>query len=558
MKLHFEPNLDYQLQAIEAVCDLFRGQETCRTEFTVTHDVADAQQRMSFAENDLGIGNRLTLLDDELLANLHAIQLRNGLPPSTSLTSGDFTTEMETGTGKTYVYLRTAFELNKRYGFTKFVIVVPSVAIKEGVYKSLQITEEHFRALYSGVPFDFFLYDSGKLGQVRNFATSPNIQVMVVTVGAINKKDVNNLYKDSEKTGGEKPIDLIKATRPILIVDEPQSVDGGLSGAGKTALDAMNPLCTLRYSATHADKHHMVYRLDAVDAYERKLVKQIEVAAASVEGGHNKAFVRVVSVSNKRGVITAKVELDTQTATGVTRREVTVQDGDNLEMTTGRAIYHDCRVGEIRVTKGDEFMELRYSGGEVYLRPGQAYGDVEPLAIQRQMIQRTIKEHFTKELRLAPQGIKVLSLFFIDAVEKYRSYDADGNQVKGDYALIFEEEYRRLAKHPDFQSLFKEVDVTTAAQDVHNGYFSIDKKGGWTDTDENNQGNRDNAERAYNLIMKEKEKLLGFETPLKFTFPTPPCARAGTIRTFFRFAPCARWAPSANAARPSGAACACA
>jgi type III restriction enzyme len=517
MKLHFEPNLDYQLQAIESVCDLFRGQETCRTEFTVTHDAVGGVLMPGF-ENDLGIGNRLTLLDDELLANLHAIQLRNGLPPSASLTSGDFTTEMETGTGKTYVYLRTAFELNKRYGFTKFVIVVPSVAIKEGVYKSLQITEEHFRALYSGVPFDFFLYDSGKLGQVRNFATSPNIQVMVVTVGAINKKDVNNLYKDSEKTGGEKPIDLIKATRPILIVDEPQSVDGGLSGAGKTALDAMNPLCTLRYSATHADKHHMVYRLDAVDAYERKLVKQIEVAAASVEGGHNKAFVRVVSVSNKRGVITAKVELDTQTATGVTRREVTVQDGDNLEMTTGRAIYADCRVGEIRVTKGDEFMELRYPGGEVYLRPGQAYGDVEPLAIQRQMIQRTIKEHFTKELRLAPQGIKVLSLFFIDAVEKYRSYDADGNQVKGDYALIFEEEYRRLAKHPDFQSLFKEVDVTTAAQDVHNGYFSIDKKGGWTDTDENNQGNRDNAERAYNLIMKEKEKLLGFETPLKFIF----------------------------------------
>ena len=517
MKLHFEPNLDYQLQAIESVCDLFRGQETCRTEFTVTHDAVGGVLMPGF-ENDLGIGNRLTLLDDELLANLHAIQLRNGLPPSASLTSGDFTTEMETGTGKTYVYLRTAFELNKRYGFTKFVIVVPSVAIKEGVYKSLQITEEHFRALYSGVPFDFFLYDSGKLGQVRNFATSPNIQVMVVTVGAINKKDVNNLYKDSEKTGGEKPIDLIKATRPILIVDEPQSVDGGLSGAGKTALDAMNPLCTLRYSATHADKHHMVYRLDAVDAYERKLVKQIEVAAASVEGGHNRAFVRVVSVSNTRGVITAKVELDTQTANGVARKEVTVQDGDNLEMTTGRAIYADCRVGEIRVTKGDEFMELRYPGGEQYLRPGQAYGDVEPLAIQRQMIQRTIKEHFTKELRLAPQGIKVLSLFFIDAVEKYRKYDADGNQVKGDYALIFEEEYRRLAKHPDFQSLFKEVDLTTAAADVHNGYFSIDKKGGWTDTDENNQGNRDNAERAYNLIMKEKEKLLGFETPLKFIF----------------------------------------
>ena len=233
MKLHFEPDLDYQHAAIESVCDLFRGQETCRTEFTVTRDSTAAQYAFAFRQSDLGIGNRLHLLDDEILANLDDIQIRNGLRPSTSLASGDFTVEMETGTGKTYVYLRTIFELNRRYGFTKFVIVVPSVAIKEGVYKTLQITEEHFRSLYANAPFEYFLYDSSKLGQVRNFATSPQIQIMVVTVGAINKKDVNNLYKDNEKTGGEKPIDLIRATRPILIVDEPQSVDGGLEGQGK-------------------------------------------------------------------------------------------------------------------------------------------------------------------------------------------------------------------------------------------------------------------------------------------------------------------------------------
>ena len=285
MKLHFEPDLDYQLQAIEAVCDLFRGQEICRTEFTVTRDPADTQMRLGFAHNDLGIGNRLTLLDDELLANLQAVQLRNGIAPSESLASGDFTVEMETGTGKTYVYLRTIFELNKRYGFTKFVIVVPSIAIKEGVYKSLQIMEDHFRCLYAGVPFDYFLYDSAKLGQVRNFATNAHIQIMVVTVGAINKKDVNNLYKDSEKTGGEKPIDLIKATRPIVIVDEPQSVDGGLSGAGKQALDAMNPLCTLRYSATHVTST-MVYRSTRWTP-RHQLVKQIEVASATVDDAHN-------------------------------------------------------------------------------------------------------------------------------------------------------------------------------------------------------------------------------------------------------------------------------
>ncbi len=518
MKLHFEPNLDYQLQAVEAVCDLFRGQEICRTEFTVTRDAADPQLRMGFAESDLGLGNRLTLLDDELLKNLNAVQIRNGLRPSQSLASGDFTVEMETGTGKTYVYLRTIFELNKRFGFTKFVIVVPSVAIKEGVYKTLQITEEHFKGLYAGQPFDYFLYDSDKLGQVRNFATSQNIQIMVVTVGAINKKDVNNLYKDSEKTGGEKPIDLIKATRPIVIVDEPQSVDGGLSGAGKTALDAMNPLCTLRYSATHVDKHHMVFRLDAVDAYERKLVKQIEVASATVDGAHNKPFVRLVSVANKRGDISAKVELDVATASGVQRREVIVHDGDNLEQTTKRAIYADCRVGEIRVTKGREYMELRAPGGELFLKLGEAWGDVDALAVQREMIRRTIKEHLDKEKRLRPQGIKVLSLFFIDAVDRYRKYDADGNAQKGDYARIFEEEYRRFGNHPDYKTLFGEVDLTHAAEEVHNGYFSIDKKGGWTDTEENNQANRDNAERAYNLIMKDKEKLLSFETPLQFIF----------------------------------------
>ena len=550
MKLHFEPNLDYQLQAIEAVCDVFHGQETCRTEFTVTRDAADAQTRMTFAENDLGIGNRLTLLDDELLANLHVIQLRHGLAPSASLASGDFTLEMETGTGKTYVYLRTVFELNKRYGFTKFVIVVPSVAIKEGVYHTIETAAEHLKSLYAGAPFDFFLYDSAKLGQVRNFATSPQIQIMVMTVGAINKfgdeqqaqaeeadeiarreKSKNVMYRPSEKTGGEKPIDLIRATRPILIVDEPQSVEGGLDGKGKKAMQRMNPLCNLRYSATPKEAHHMVFKLDAVDAYERKLVKQIEVAAASVEGGHNKPYVRLLSVSNRRGVITAKVELDAQTATDVHRREMTVQDGDNLEMTTGREIYHDCRVGEIRVAKDDEFMELRYPGGEQYLRPGQAYGDVEPLAVQRQMIHRTIKEHLDKEKRLAPLGIKVLSLFFIDAVEKYRSYDADGNPVKSDYARIFEEEYRHLAKHPDYQSLFKEVDLTTAAEDVHNGYFSIDKRicTPFEDRELKKSATKEAVENdTYNLIMRDKEKLLGFDTKLKFIFShSRPARRLG-------------------------------
>ena len=518
MKLHFEPDLDFQLQAIEAVCDLFRGQEVCRTEFTVTPQSADLQGHLANVLNEFGVGNRLILTDHEILDNLNAIQIRNGLPPSACLDSGDFTVEMETGTGKTYVYLRTILELNKRYGFTKFVIVVPSVAIKEGVYKSLQITEDHFRALYTGTPFEYFLYDSAKLGQVRNFATSPHIQIMVVTVGAINKKDVNNLYKDSEKIGGEIPIELIKATRPILVIDEPQSVDGGSAGRGKQALEAMYPLCTLRYSATHIDKHHMVYRLDAVDAYERKLVKQIEVASATVEDAHNKPYIRLVSTSNRRGVVSAKVEIDVEKAGRVRRQEKTVYDGEDLERTSGRNVYRDCRIGEVRVGKGNEFLELQTPGGEHYLRPGEAWGDVDVLAVQRQMIRRTIREHLDKEKRLRPQGIKVLSLFFIDAVERYRRYDNAGHPVKGDYARIFEEEYRRFANHPDYRTLFDHADLDASLGQVHDGYFSIDRKGVWTDTEENNQANRDNAERAYNLIMKEKERLLSLDTPLKFIF----------------------------------------
>jgi type III restriction enzyme len=540
MKLHFEPNLDYQLQAIEAVCGLFHGQETCRTEFTVTRDAASGQ--MSLLENDLGIGNRLTLLDDELLANLHVIQLRHGLAPSPSLASGDFTVEMETGTGKTYVYLRTIFELNKRYGFTKFVIVVPSVAIKEGVYHTIKTAAEHLKGLYAGAPFDFFIYDSTKLGQVRNFATSPQIQIMVMTVGAINKfgdeqqaqteeadeaarraKSKNVMYRPSEKTGGEKPIDLIRATRPILIVDEPQSVEGGLDGKGKKAMERMNPLCNLRYSATPKEAHHMVFKLDAVDAYERKLVKQIEVAAASVEGGHNKAYVRFIApVSRGKSVVGAKVELDIATAHGVARQTVTVAPLDKLEEVTKREIYRDHIIGQdIRDARDDKFMELRFPGGEQYLRPGEAYGDVDALAVQRQMIHRTIKEHLDKEKRLRPQGIKVLSLFFIDAVEKYRQYDADGNPVKGDYARIFEEEYRRLARHPDYQSLFAEVDLATAAEEVHNGYFSIDKKKVGSKTVEvfkDTKGTTQADDDTYSLIMRDKEKLLSFDTPLKFIF----------------------------------------
>lgn len=522
MKLHFEDNLDYQQAAVASVVDLFKGQEISRSEFTVTFRPESGPQiEMGVTENDLGIGNRLQLVDEELLENLRAIQLRHGLRPSGEISSGDFTVEMETGTGKTYVYLRTIFELHQNYGFSKFVVVVPSVAIKEGTYKTLQITREHFESLYPKAKgYEYFQYDSSKLGQVRNFATSSHIQIMVVTVGAINKKDVNNLYKENENTGGEKPVDLIKATNPIIIVDEPQSVDGGLKGQGKKALDAMNPLCTLRYSATHVDKHHMLYRLDAVDAYDRGLVKQIEVASLEVEGAHNKPYVKLISTHNRKGSITAKIEIDLKRGNNIRREIVTVEDGEDLEQITQRDLYENMSIGTITCGKDNESIELRGPGLDFVLRPGEGHGDVSGDELKRLMIRRTIKEHLDKEMLFASQKreIKVLSLFFIDKVDSYRSYDDEGNAVKGKFALIFEEEYKKLVKQPEYQTLFERIDLEVDIDEIHNGYFSIDKKGIWTDTAENNQANRDNAERAYNLIMKDKEKLLSFDTNLKFIF----------------------------------------
>ena len=517
MRLRFEPDLDYQQDAIAAVCDLFRGQETCRSEFTVSPALRD--QLPGFREGDLGSGNLLQLPDDALLENLRQVQARNGLAPAETLRSRDFTVEMETGTGKTYVFLRTILELHHRFGFTKFAIVVPSVAIKEGVNKSLEIMRPHLRALYSGVPFEHFVYDSARLGQVRNFAVGAQVQIMLVTVGAINKRDVNNIYQPNEKTGGEKPIDLVRATNPVLIVDEPQSVDGGLKGQGKQALARMNPLCTLRYSATHADRYHMVYRLNAVDAYQRKLVKQIEVAAGVVADDHNRPYLRLLATRRKGNAIWAEVEVDVATPRGgVRRRTLQVMERDDLEKRTRRAVYRNHRVGEVMVGRGNERLEVQLPDDWHMMVPGDVYGGVDLRAVHREMIRQAIRAHLDKQLRLRPLGIKVLTLFFIDQVAHYRRYDDAGDPVKGDYAHLFEEEYLRLARRPEYGALPAGADAHEAAAAVHEGYFSIDRRGGWTDTAENNQTNRDSAERAYRLIMRDKERLLSFAEPLQFIF----------------------------------------
>ncbi|ESL21002.1 type III restriction endonuclease, res subunit [Klebsiella pneumoniae] len=517
MKLHFESDLTYQQNAITSVCDLFEGQEKWESEMTV---LAPAQGALSFegATGSMPVNPKIPE-DDILLKNLNNVQLKNQLPPSPVLDSHNFTVEMETGTGKTYVYLRTMLELNKRYGMSKFIIVVPSVAIKEGVYKTLQITEEHFKSLYAGVPYEYYLYDSAKPADVRNFATSSVMQIMVMTVGAINKKDVNKLYQSSEKTTVDdldKPIDLIRATRPIIIVDEPQSVDGGLNGAGKTALDAMHPMFTLRYSATHVHKHHMVYRLDAIDAYNQKLVKQIEVAGLEVQNASNSPYVKLVSINSKKNSISATVIVDiADKKGGMNRSEITVYDGTALDDETGRDIYQGYRISEIRTGK-DGYLTLETPSNTYYMQVGDVVGDIDPMLIQRHMIRRTIREHLDKELRLNSQQIKVLTLFFIDKVDFYRQTNEEGLREPGEYARIFEEEYLKAIKSPAYKDLLSSH--PEHAKDVHDGYFSIDKKGAWAETSESNNAGRENAERGYNLIMKNKEKLLSFSNPVRFIF----------------------------------------
>lgn len=526
MKIQFNPDLDYQLEAIAAVTDLFKGQEICRTNFTVMGASSAAQT--SLTETALGIGNRLQLLDDELLENLHAVQLRNGLPPSADLESKDFTVEMETGTGKTYVYLRSIFELNRLYGFTKFIIVVPSVAIKEGVHKSLQITEEHFQGLYDNVRFDYFVYDSQKLGQVRNFATSDCIQIMVINIDAFRKSftdpqkesKANIIHRAHDRMAGARPIEFIQATRPIVIIDEPQSVAN--TPKSKEAIASLHPLCTFRYSATHRERHNPIYRLDAVDAYERKLVKQIEVAGIEVENSHNRAYIRLIKVDNKKGPVSAQVEIDVAGRTGkIARRKRTVRPGDDLfELSGNRSVYDAYIVEDISCAPGQEY--ISFTSRPEVVRLGQSIGEVDHDAYKRLQIRKTIEEHLDKELRLRPRGIKVLSLFFIDRVANYRQYDDDGNPQPGKYALMFEEEYRRAIGLARYADLFKSVDVETEVAHVHNGYFAIDRKkdtrGEGRFKDSRGRGTTIADGNAYQLIMRDKERLLSFDSKLKFIF----------------------------------------
>ncbi|EHL79048.1 type III restriction-modification system endonuclease [Bacillus smithii] len=510
MKLKFISDLDYQKQAIDSVVQIFNGQKMKQSNFTVYYGT---QEQAGMIQTALGIGNRLDLTSYEILKNVQEIQMKNGLPRSETLDGMNFTVEMETGTGKTYVYLRTIYELNKHYGFTKFVIVVPSVAIREGVYKSLQITKEHFNELYDHTPLEYFIYDSQKLDQVRNFATATTIQVMIINIDAFRKSfedpekedKANVIHRTNDRLNGYRPIEFIQQTNPIVIIDEPQSVD--TTPKSKMAIKSLNPLCTLRYSATHVDKYNMIYRLDAVDAYNQKLVKKIEVMSIRSEPSYNLPYIKLLEVKEGK----AKIEIDVEMSGKVKRKTKTVKYGDDLYDISGeRELYRGYIVEQIDWTQGNESIEVNGH----YLRIGDVIGDVDDDEIKRYQIRKTIEEHLDKELRLKPRGIKVLSLFFIDKVANYRDYDKDGNPVKGKYAIMFEEEYNKLIQKPKYHTLFNDIDVDMDVEKVHNGYFAQDKKGKLKDTKGNTQADSD----VYNLIMKDKERLLSLDEPLRFIF----------------------------------------
>lgn len=496
MKLQFKKQ-DFQTDAVNAVVNLFAGQEETHSTFSVE---VDRQYRLF---DNLGFGNVLWIDDDTLAANMRTVQKRNNLPLTDDTAPRQFCIEMETGTGKTYVYTKTIFELHKRYGFTKFIIVVPSVAIREGVYKSLQMTQEHFGAQYDNAPCRYFIYNSAKLSDVRQFATSTNIEIMIINIDAFKKAE-NVINQAQDRLGGDTAMRFIQDTNPIVIIDEPQSVDN--TPKAKEAIASLHPLCVLRYSATHREKLNLLYRLTPVDAYQMGLVKQVSVSSNQVTGGFNQPYVKLLSVSNEKG-FRAKIELDVKKKDGaVSRKSVTVKPGDDLFLLSGRReLYEGYTITGIDCMPGYEHIEF---GNTEEVALGKSIGDVDENVVKRAQIRRTIETHLDKELRYSDLGIKVLSLFFIDKVDRYRHEDG----TPGVYAKMFEECYAELIAKPKYASIRERF--STDVSKIHNGYFSQDKKGRLKDT----KGDTSADDDTYNTIMRDKEWLLSFTCPLRFIF----------------------------------------
>lgn len=494
MKLTFEPNLNFQLEAIKSITDLFEGQPL--EESIMNFDLKEKQK--SFIQS---VTNNLVLSEEQILSNLQGIQAKNEIKISNKLDGMNFSVEMETGTGKTYVYLRTIYELNKLYGFKKFVIVVPSVAIREGVLKNLEITHEHFQTLYDNIPLNFQVYDSLKVSTLRGFATTNNIEVLVLNIDSF-AKDENIINKPNDKLNGQKPVEFIQATNPIVIVDEPQNME---TEKRITAIQNLNALCTLRYSATHRNQYNLTYSLNPVKAYDLGLVKQIEVDSIIEENAFNDAFVSVESITATKTKVTAKVSINSNENGAVKKKTITVKVGDDLyKLSNEREIYSNGYFIE-EIDAVNQCISI--SNGNI-LYKGDSQGGLTDEVMKFQ-IRKTVEEHLKKEKRLNKLGIKVLSLFFIDKVANYRQYDSAGNPIKGKFAEWFEELYQEYITNPAFSELNK-----FPVKDIHNGYFSQDSKGKVKDTSGETKADDD----TYGLIMKEKEKLLNLDNSLRFIF----------------------------------------
>jgi type III restriction enzyme len=496
MKIRFDGSQQYQLDAIDAVLDVFEGQPLASGAFEIRLDTTSDSSGL-FTE--LGSGNHLTLIDDALLANTRKVQKRNNVAESEALDGMHYSVEMETGTGKTYVYLRTIRELHRRHGFSKFIIVVPSVAIREGVMASLRLTQEHFATIFGNSPIDSWVYDSRQVSRLRQFAAATTLQVLVINIDAFNKQANNVIHRENDRLSGRKPIEFIQAARPIVIMDEPQNME---SEPAREAIASLNPLCTLRYSATHRNTYNLLYRLDPVKAYDLRLVKRIEVDSVLDDADFNQPFIHVESIRATASKITARLTIDINADKSLKRKTITLSNGgvDLFDKSGGRENYKGYIVDEIHA--GDQ--RISFTNGLV-LGAGQTHGGRTDDVMWVQ-IRETVREHFEKELRIRktlPQGqrLKVLSLFFIDRVANYAAAD-------GKIRRWFIEAYTEIAASEKYRDL-----VPLPVDKVHNGYFA-QAKGVPKDT----RGDTAADDEAYELIMRDKERLLSLDEPLRFIF----------------------------------------
>lgn len=544
MKFIFKTQ-DYQTEAVEAITSVFNGQpyirfsQYTRDVGTLSDEEKNKQTQLSLfgdnpintikdaSDDDYALGfsnNRIILTDQQLLENIKNVQALNNLKQDDVLVHKlgrvQLDIEMETGTGKTYVYIKTMFELNKKYGFSKFIVVVPSIAIREGVKKTFEQTEDNFMDLY-GKKARYFIYNSAHLDQIDSFSSDSSINVMIINIQAFNTrgKDGRKIYEELDAFQSRKPIDVIRKNRPILILDEPQKMGGE---ATQESIQNFDPLFTINYSATHKEHHNLVYVLDALDAYNKRLVKKIQVKGVTIKnirGLNGYLYLQDIIVSPDKAP-QVRLDFDVKNKDGSIKRDTRILgvDSNLYQLSKGLEEYKDgYTISDIDYYKNT----VTFLNGET-ISAGEGTGDVSDEDIRRIQIRETIESHLDKEQELFDKGIKVLSLFFIDEVDKYRQYDENGNPVLGIYGKIFEEEYQS-AVDKKILSLFNDTPYlnylkSIKTSDTHKGYFSIDKKGRSVDSECKRGTDISDDESAYDLILKDKERLLSFEEPTRFIF----------------------------------------